>query len=226
MSDDPHKLHESVEPQLEALTLDPGRPLIISDADEVLLQFVAGLERYIETKGFWLDLKSFALTGNIRDREKNQPLEPKQVGELIASFFADASHHLEPVDRAAEHLANLAPRAQIVVLSNLPVHLRDSRAALLERHGMPYPVIANTGLKGAAIRHMAQRIDPPVFFLDDLPHNIASAARAHEPVHRLHFIADQRLAALLEPAPDSHFFGSDWVKAHDYIDRVLSEAGF
>ena len=28
--------------QLQTLTLDPTRPLIISDADEVLLQFVAG----------------------------------------------------------------------------------------------------------------------------------------------------------------------------------------
>ena len=61
---DPLAIDEAVIPQIDALDLVPGRPLVVSDADEVLVQFVAGLELYLETQGLWLDLQSFALTGD------------------------------------------------------------------------------------------------------------------------------------------------------------------
>ena len=91
---------------------------------------------------------------------------------------------------------------------------------------MDYPVIANKGLKGGAVRHLAQRVSGPVFFLDDIPHNIKSVADAHEPARLLHFIADKRLAKLISPSQHSHFHSSHWPDAHAFMEQELSDAGF
>ena len=59
-------LGESIRTQIDELSLDSNRPLLLCDADEVLFQFVRGLERHLETQGFHLDLISFSLFGNIK----------------------------------------------------------------------------------------------------------------------------------------------------------------
>ena len=41
---------------------------------------------------------------------------------------------------------------------------------------MDYPVIVGSGLKGPAVAWLTRHIDAPVFFLDDIPHNIDSVA--------------------------------------------------
>ena len=66
----------------------------------------------------------------------------------------------------------------------------------------------------------------PVFFLDDIPHNLASVAEAAPEVIRMHFIADPRLAALIPPASDCHFAGSSWPEARRFIEARLDAAGF
>ncbi len=59
-------LHKDVATQLDDLHLVADRPLIISDADEVLVQFAAGLEFYLQGQGLYFDISSFAITGNVR----------------------------------------------------------------------------------------------------------------------------------------------------------------
>lgn len=220
------ELAENVRVQIDALDLDSSKPLVISDADEVLLQFVAGLERYLERRGLWLDLQSFALTGNIKHKSTGEPVPADDVPGLLKEFYATDTHTLEPVPDAAASLSVLAARAQIVVLTNIPAEQRTIRAESLAAHGMDYPVVANAGLKGAAVAELARRSGAPVFFLDDIPHNIASVARAHGASHRIHFIADDRLARLLGPAEDSHFHATRWPAARAFIEDRLSEHGF
>ena len=69
--------HPDILVQLETLTIDPKRPLIISDADEVLLRFMARLEHYLDQQGLWIDLNNFAISGNIKSKSDNQPVECK-----------------------------------------------------------------------------------------------------------------------------------------------------
>ncbi len=223
---DPLALHEDVVPQIEALRLVRGRPLIVTDCDEVLMQFLVGLEVYLETQGLWLDLKSYALTGNIKYRNTNEPLPPSEMPELMKGFFATSTDALIAVPGAAEALKALSARAQVVVLTNVPFTEKEARARNLAAQGMDYPVIANKGLKGGAVRKLADMVQAPVFFLDDIPYNIASVAKAHEACHLLHFIADQRLAKLMGQAPDSHFHTTDWQSAHDFIAARLDADGF
>ena len=214
-----------VRSQLEALSLDPDRPLIVTDADEVVAYFIAGLERFLHRKGHWLDLKSFAITGNIRKSGSGEASTQTEVKELLAEFFIADTELLDPVDGAAEALQTLSARAQIVVLSNVAPEILGARQRWLRRHGMDYPLIANSGSKGLPLRHLSNRINAPVFFLDDLPPHLDSVAEHASSVWRLHFIADRRLAALVGPARNAHMHTSHWPEARKFIEKELDAQG-
>ena len=96
---------EEVLHQLDALELDPDRPLLICDADEVLFAFVRGLEHYLNDQGLELRLETFALTGNIRDAGSGEPLAAGDVRELLQRFFAERTESLEPIEGARDALA-------------------------------------------------------------------------------------------------------------------------
>ena len=215
-----------VRSQLEALSLDPHRPLIVTDADEVVAYFIAGLERFLHRKEHWLDLKSFAITGNIRRRGSDEASTQAEVKELLNAFFISDTELLDPVEGAAEALDALSARAQIIVLSNVPPEIHGARLRWLQRHGMDYPLIANSGSKGLPLRHLSERIHAPVFFLDDLPPHLDAVAEHASSVRLLHFIADKRLAALVGPARNAHMHTSHWPDARRFIEKELDAHGF
>jgi len=219
-------LHDDVLSQLEALSLTPERPLIVSDADEVIFAFVRGLESFLLDNGHFLDLQSFALSGNIRDSTTGDPVSAELVKELIGDFFDQRTEQIEPVDGAADALAALSSRAQVLVLSNVPLDRQAARRRALVKHGMDYPLVANIGRKGGAMAYLAARQKAPVFFLDDIPHNIASVARAAAAVTRLHFIADHRLRDLLGASEHAHARIDDWPGVRSYIETRLNEQGY
>lgn len=215
-------LHPDVRAQLDELPMETGRPLVVTDADEVLFAFMAGLEAYLETQDLYFDWSSFALTGNIRRRADQTPLPGEVVKSTLGAFFASSTESLAAVPGAADALRNLHHEGvQIVVLSNLPLEQIPARKRALARHGMDYPLIANIGSKGAAVRHLAEQADAPAVFLDDIPHHHTAVAAVAEHVLRLHFVADPRLAKLLGPAEHSHHRADDWPSAHRLIERHL-----
>jgi hypothetical protein len=203
------------------VSLDPKRPLIICDADEVLVQFVAGFERFLERQDLYLDLTTFALHGNVKHRSTNEPVDNREVSRLLDAFFASDTGILDVVPGAADALAALSGHAQIVILSNLPDHARAARVDHLRANGMPYPVIAGSGPKGVVVKRIIDGFDERVVFVDDLPPHLTSVATQTPHVHRLHFIADPRLAKLLPPAQDAHRRIDDWPTAHAWIASVL-----
>ncbi len=201
--------------------LDPARPLIICDADEVLLRFLVGLEGFLERNGCYLDLTSFRIHGNVKHQSTREAVADDAVTKLIGDFFASDTRHLQPVDGAAEALRHLSKRAQIVILSNLPETSRDARVENLIEHGMDYPVIAGKGPKGPVVKELLGDFRQSVVFIDDLPPNLTSVAAETPQVHRLHFIADPRLAKLLPPAVDAHRRIDDWPSAAQWIASVI-----
>jgi len=206
--------------QLEALSLHEERPLIITDADEVLLRFMERVEHYLDTLGLWIDLSSFALSTNIKSKETNEPVK---VPTLIDDFFAAETAHIEAAHGAADALASLSELAQIVVLTNLPAPHREDRINNLKGHGMDYPVVVNSGLKGPAVKWLTQKTSGPVFFLDDIPHNIDSVAEHAPEVHTIHFVADPRLAKLINKAEGATARIDIWAEAHEFIAGKIAE---
>ncbi|HEX6960125.1 MAG TPA: hypothetical protein VF194_19250 [Ferrovibrio sp.] len=213
----------TVAAQIEALALTPGRPLLIADADEVLFYFMRGLERFLDSRDLYFDWRSYALYGNIRHRRDGSAMAAEDLHPLLQSFFAEATELLEPVEGAAAALAHLAGKTQIVVLSNVPLTSKDARARALVRHGMDFPLIANSGPKGPAVAALLERVQARAAFIDDIPHNHTSVAKLAPVMHRLHFIADPRLAALLGRAPDCHHRVDTWDEIRDHVAALLIE---
>ena len=220
------EIHHEVKPQLDGLALDRRRPLIVSDCDEVLCLFMQAFEDYLAAQGMYFDWASYALSGNVRRLADKLSVPVEQVAPLVEAFFTAHTESIEPVPGAAESLAALSARAQIVVLTNVPPVLRQRRATALARHGMAYPVVANVGTKGQAVRHLAAQVEAPVFFLDDSPRNLRSVAAAAERVERLHFVADARLHALLGPVTEHHLTTTEWPVARQFIERRLAAQGY
>ncbi len=204
------------------VSLDPAKPLIICDADEVLLQFMAGLERFALTLGFYHDFTSFRIHGNIRHQATNAPLDDAAVTGLISQFFATCTRGLEPVPHASNSLASLNRNAQIIILSNLPATARQDRIHNLTGHGMPYPVIVGSGPKGLVVKQLIAGFHQPVVFIDDLPPHHTSVALETPQVHRLHFVADPRLARLVPPSPDAHRRIDTWPEAEHWISTIIN----
>lgn len=219
-------LHEEVARQIEAIVIDPARPLIVSDADEVLASFMQAFEGFLARQELYFNWQSYRLNGNVRRSGDDGEVEPDGVRALLHDFFVECTGSIEPVTGAAEALAVLSRRAQIIVLSNVPFAQTEARRRWLERHDLAYPLIANIGPKGPAMCDLAKRTDAPVYFIDDSPPHHAAVARAAERVRRLHFVADARLARLLGPAPDSHHRADSWPEMRAFIEADLAEQGY
>jgi hypothetical protein len=217
------EIHTDVGRQLDELSLQAGRPLIVSDADEVLFAFMASLEGYLNRQDLIFDWSSFALTGNIRRRDDNVAIDADEVRGHLATFFARHTEDIDPVDGAARSLAMLSDHAQIVVLSNLPLAQRPARQRALAKHGMDYPLVANIGAKGAAVRALSQRVAAPTVFIDDIPRHHSDVRSVAPEVWCLHFVADRRLARLLAPAEQCDHRADRWDDAAAAILTFLGK---
>ena len=98
---------EQILSQLDATPVQAGKPMVITDADEVLFAFMAGLESYLSGEGLSFDFSSFAITGNVKDQD-GQPLDRDAVRSHLGVFFERHTEELDPVDQAADALARLS----------------------------------------------------------------------------------------------------------------------
>ena len=62
------------------------RPLLIIDADEVLLLFADGFDKFLAPHGYYLDFSSYRLFGNVRRKDDNAALSDEQVTKLLDEF--------------------------------------------------------------------------------------------------------------------------------------------
>ena len=204
--------------------LTEGRPLLIVDADEVLLRFVAGFDQFLDEQGLFLDLSSYRLHGNVKRKDDKTPVLDVEVTALLDAFRRDLDS-LDHVEGARESLHALSRKLDIVVLTNISAAQVAARLRNLESFGLDMPLVANSGLKGETVKSLAARAGRPSFFVDDIPQHLASAAEFAPDVTRIHLIGDERLRPLLPPAEHAHFRAENWTDAHKFITAKLSEAG-
>lgn len=219
-------LDPAIEGQLGGLTLAPDRPLLICDADEVLFAFMEAFVAFIEERGLGFDWSSFALTGNVLSAE-GERLEAGAVRALLARFFIERTEAIAPVPAAAAELGRLVERGmQVLVLSNVPPEQKAARERALVRHGMPYPLVANAGSKGPPVAWLAERVEAPCFFVDDIGRHHADVAAVAARVRRFHMTAHPRLAALQGPVAHAHAHLPDWPALGSLLHRELDAAGY
>jgi hypothetical protein len=197
-------------PELRELSIDPDRPIVIVDVDEVLGLFFHGFGRFLASRGYELRLERFALFQNIYAPGASEHLDLESGRVLFNDFFRFACDEMELAQSAAESLAGLATDATVIALTNAPDHAREPRQRWMMRHGLNYPLLLNAGLKGAAVAQIAERTRGPAAFIDDLLVNLDSVAEAAPRVHRFQMNADPRLHAVAPTAPERHPSFCDW----------------
>jgi hypothetical protein len=200
--------------------LAAGRPLLVVDADEVLLAFARGLDKFLAGHDCYLDLVSYRLHGNVRRREGRAALIDIEVTGLLDEFRSGLDW-LEPVAGAFEALAALSETMNVVVVSNVSPAQAPARLRNLAALGLTAPLLVNSGPKGPAVKALAKRAGGPVFFVDDVPLHHASVAELAPDVVRIHFVGDERLRPLMPPSPHAHLRADDWAEIAAFVRARL-----
>ncbi|MEG3181120.1 HAD family hydrolase [Sphingomonas sp. LT1P40] len=194
------------------------KPLLICDCDEVLLHMVRHF-------GVWLD-EAHDIDFDLSRGEWAQAMKRRDGGELtteamwgyLDGFFPAEMARQTLVPHAREALAALSQVADIVILTNLQDHCRDSRIAQLETHGIVHRVECNQGGKGRPVARLVEEHGASVtVFVDDLPQHHESVARAAPYVHRLHMVSEPALAPHIAPASHANARIDDWREAQAWI---------
>lgn len=202
------------------VALSGARPLLIVDADEVILRFAEGFDRFLRERALFLDLTSYRLHGNVKRLGDGTPALDVEVTALLEEFRAELDS-LEAVEHATEALADLRESLDVAVLSNVTELQALARVRNLATLGFDFPLLVNAGPKGPAVKALALRAASPAFFVDDIPQHLASAAESAPDVYRIHLVGDERLKPLLPPSPHAHLRAQDWREARDFIRARL-----
>ncbi len=208
------------DPAAVARSLTPGRPLIIVDADEVILRFVDGFDRFLRARQLYIDLATYRLHGNVKRLDDDSVVLDVEVTALLDEFRNDLDS-LDMVEGARETLTRLSPLADIAVLTNISPAQAPARLRNLAVHGFTFPLAANSGPKGPAVKLLAARAGQPVFFVDDIPQHHASVAAAAGHVLRIHLVGDERLKAIVPAAPAADLAARDWADAEAFMIRHI-----
>ena len=208
-------------PEIDGLSLHPERPVVIVDVDEVLAMFMHGFERFIIRKGYEMRIDRFALFQVIFRPGETAHLDVAEGRVLFDEFFSTDVEHIEPAHGAVEGLSALARHAEIVILTNAPQSSRAARSRWLARHGFPYPLVVNAGLKGPAVAALAAKTKGPVAFIDDLLPNLDSVAADTPHARTFQMVADKRLRPLAPCSPDRHRRIDDWADLGPAIEAAI-----
>ncbi len=203
-----------------------GRPLLITDCDEVLLHMVAHFQDWLgEAHDIDFTFETGKFDEALIDRGSGQTLGRDQVWPLLGEFFESEMHRQTLTPGVVEALGQIGEVADIVILTNLPDQARPWRVEQLAAHGIAHEVVCNQGGKGVPARAIVDRhgADRSVF-VDDLPVHHASVAKHSPRTWRLHMVAEPRLAPAVPRAEAAHERIDDWPTATNWIlDRLRDQ---
>ncbi|HEX8064611.1 MAG TPA: HAD family hydrolase [Allosphingosinicella sp.] len=202
-----------------------GRPLFVTDCDEVLLHMVSHFADWLaEAHDLSFDLSAPGFRDALRDAD-GKPIEAERVWPLLDQFFAGEMHRQNLVPGAAEALAAISDHADIVILTNIGDEFEAGRIEQLERFEIRHRVLCNRGGKGRPVLELIEAAGPSAtVFVDDLAVHHESVANHAPQVWRLHMIAEPRLAAHTPPAAHAHARIDSWDEAVPWIlDRLKAQ---
>jgi hypothetical protein len=208
-------------PSLESLGLSRERPLVIVDVDEVLGLFMRGFGAFIAERGYELRFERFALFQNIYRPDATEHLDLVEGRKLFDEFFRNRCGEIEPAPGAVEALRKLAPRADLLILSNAPAEAERLRGEWLKRHGLPEALILSSGPKGPITAALTAQTRGRTAFIDDLIPNLDSVADHSPQTATFQHVADLRLRPLA-PRSDRHPRIDDWQALGEAIEAAIS----
>ncbi|TZG26443.1 HAD family hydrolase [Sphingomonas montanisoli] len=196
-----------------------GRPLLITDCDEVLLHMVGPFQTWLDRDhAIDFDLEGENFEGALVRRHDASVVQPGEIWPLLDAFFTNQMHSQTLVPHADRALATIAEVADIVVLTNITEQFHAGRVDQLAALDIRHRVQCNQGGKGEPIARLVEEFQPSVtVFVDDTPFHHGSVAKYAPEVWRLHMIAEPRVAVRRPPAPDAHARIDDWSDALPWI---------
>ncbi|MDK1385068.1 hypothetical protein QN224_06565 [Sinorhizobium sp. 8-89] len=189
------------------------RPLIVSDVDEVVLEFLTPFKLFLESRRHRLLPRSFRLTGNIVDLQNGEAASEAAVKALLDAFYAAQEQWQIPAALVVKTLAELSAEADIVFLTAMPPRHAAVRRALLDALGLPYPLFASEEPKGPLVERLHGARKLPVVFIDDILRNLHSVRDYAPSCLLINLMANAEFRALA-PVPDIGIHTvADWADA-------------
>lgn len=203
-----------------------GRPLVITDCDEVLLYMVSHFRDWLaEEQGVTFDMSRHDFVNAMRYTKTGELVPQDQIWELLNRFFDDQMHRQTPVTGAIEAINALREEAEVVVLTNLLDFRQEARTKQLLELGLDVRVFTNQGPKGPALQRILDEYQPSrAVFIDDLPQHHDSVGEIAPQVARLHLCAEPLIAPNIScafVAGHAHARIDNWEEALPWIRAQL-----
>ena len=213
------KLSEGLIDQIRKTVIVQDKHLLISDADEVLLNFLPCFENYLQNNSMWYDLKSYALFGNIKNKVSNESISNEDVLFHLENFFKNRSRQIDFVKDSIKSLNKLINilNFQIIILTNIPFKYLEDRKACFRDNGLELPIIAGNGPKGLVIKELVKSYNGKIFFIDDLAPHIISSKLEVKRAKTIHYISDERLSTLAKTPKEADFRANSWKEIYNFI---------
>ena len=106
--------------QIQDLDIKSNLPLVIIDADEVIVHFAKPFILYLNERGFALELNGYTLSNSIKNIKTNKILENRKSQKLVIDFIKKETHRQPITKGATKTLNNIAKFSQIIILTNVP----------------------------------------------------------------------------------------------------------
>jgi len=196
--------------QISGLSLDPTLPLMIFDADEVLVHFAEPFANYLKKHNHRLHLTGYRLDNAIKIAETDDVADPDTAKDLVWGFINEETKNQPAAKGAPEALKKLQEYAQIIILSNVPYSVHDDRVFNLKSIDMDYPLISNEGMKGPAVKEILKNHKAKSFFIDDNPYQVESVYNDNQDTVCVHFSVCDLVKPYMPKAVGASIEPSSW----------------
>ena len=205
--------------QISKLNIDPNLPLMIFDADEVLVHFAEPFATYIKKHNHRLHLTGYRLDNAIKKADTDEVADPDTAKDLVWGFINEETKSQPAAKGAPQALKKLQAYAQIIILSNVPHSVHDDRVANLKSLNMNYPLISNEGMKGPAVKEILRNHKAQSFFIDDNPYQVESVYNDNQQTVCVHFSVCDLVKPYMPKAVGASIEPTSW---EDLVSQLIS----
>lgn len=197
-------------------------PLLILDADEVLLYFAIPFSNFLEKNGWELKLTDYRLDNAIFSKKDRKLASEEMYKVLINKFIEEETYNQPAIADAIKELNQIKKIAQIVILSNVPQRFEKDRIFNLKKNNLNYPLICNEGCKGKALRVLSKKTQKKVIFVDDNPYQIKSAAKDAPKIIRIHFTICDLVKSVMPKSEYANYEPKNWKELSTIIKKICN----
>ena len=207
---------------INKISLSNDLPLLILDADEVLLYFAIPFSNFLEKNGWKLKLTDYRLDNAIFNKRNNKLASEQMYKILINKFIEEETYNQPAISDAIKELNQIKKIAQIVILSNVPRKFEKDRIFNLRKNNLNFPLICNEGCKGEALRILSKKTLKKVIFVDDNPYQIKSAAKCAPKIIRSHFTICDLVKSVMPKSKYANYEPKNWKELGSIITKIFN----